>query len=741
MQKLYEIFGKVKTAIIKQKDSFLLLELAAIMLVVILAVNYVFNYSATKFSSEKTVNNMEYIYTNSSKEEFKDNVNVANSINPISREKVASYLHIRMDISANEKERTLIIKADHSPMKITVNGEEVYNNHYTSNEYVGNTYNAVLIPASVIDTKVEVSMYLPFSADIDVTMSNKVNNLGFRIGGGLIFGGILFVIALAILVFAVVLRFAKGNNSKLFRVFPITLVFSLTVISSALSSNTYLLNLSNFYNITLALENLSILYFAFATMKILKINEKKITFFLCVDVILVILSCVPNWVWLLKILIIATALFETITIAILIKVNNGLLNRRIQYAKLAYIMLIFLAMYNIVGSIMFNMNPNREYFAYTKMIGGFIFVGFILFVYIVKTFSYKNSEEALEKIKMYDVCVQSVTELMKSVLGCTSKITTCEIFANGIDDLCCNVLNTSFENGTSYIITENKDSTYKEIYNKSCGVVNNNAILKRCIATEKFCLFNETYFDMVFTTNDTVDCIFHFENIKNGLDSFFISIINTLYSCMKIALCRFNGNEDAMDSEIDSFVELAQNTEVSSGNNPEHLETVECYTRVLLREMNYPDIICDEVAMAAMLHDIGKIIIPFEITTKQGLLSEDERKIINRHTDYGDLILSAFDSEFMKVAALIANEHHEHYDGTGLHKIAGEDINEFARVVSVADVLDALTSKRSYKNAWSLDAAVEYIDSNSGTKFDPKVVEALHNCLDDIKSIIAEKKV
>ena len=155
--------------------------------------------------------------------------------------------------------------------------------------------------------------------------------------------------------------------------------------------------------------------------------------------------------------------------------------------------------------------------------------------------------------------------------------------------------------------------------------------------------------------------------------------------------------------------------------------------------MGYPQKICSTVAAAAMLHDIGKTAIPTEITNKTGLLSESERETIKEHTEYGRRLLSVFDGEFMRCAAEIAAEHHERWDGKGYNGIAGENINEYARIVTVADTIDALTTKRSYKDAWQVDNVVDYIDSNSGTMYDPAVVEAMHGCIDEIKAKVAEK--
>lgn len=93
----------------------------------------------------------------------------------------------------------------------------------------------------------------------------------------------------------------------------------------------------------------------------------------------------------------------------------------------------------------------------------------------------------------------------------------------------------------------------------------------------------------------------------------------------------------------------------------------------------------------------------------------------------------------MRCAAVIAAQHHERYDGKGYIGLAGDQIDEYARVVTVADAIDALTTKRSYKEAWPLDTVVAYIDSHAGTMYDPAVVAAMHGCIDAINARITEK--
>jgi HD-GYP domain-containing protein (c-di-GMP phosphodiesterase class II) len=128
------------------------------------------------------------------------------------------------------------------------------------------------------------------------------------------------------------------------------------------------------------------------------------------------------------------------------------------------------------------------------------------------------------------------------------------------------------------------------------------------------------------------------------------------------------------------------------------------------------------VSLASMVHDIGKLAIPESVLEKVGELSEEEYRIMQDHIIYGYNILSKSPGEFMNAAAIIAQQHHEKYDGTGYLKFRGEHIHPYARLVAVADVLDALLSDRPYKTAWMPDEAFAYLNEQSGKHFDPQLV-------------------
>ncbi len=137
----------------------------------------------------------------------------------------------------------------------------------------------------------------------------------------------------------------------------------------------------------------------------------------------------------------------------------------------------------------------------------------------------------------------------------------------------------------------------------------------------------------------------------------------------------------------------------------------------------------DEVRMielAAPLHDIGKIAIPDALLQKPGPLDAAEIEVMRTHPQIGHDLLTGSQNRFIQMSATIALNHQERYDGSGYPQgLVGDAIPLEARIVAVADVFDALISKRPYKRAWTLDEAFDYIRDNSGKLFDPVCVEAL----------------
>jgi putative two-component system response regulator len=157
---------------------------------------------------------------------------------------------------------------------------------------------------------------------------------------------------------------------------------------------------------------------------------------------------------------------------------------------------------------------------------------------------------------------------------------------------------------------------------------------------------------------------------------------------------------------------------------------------LLARAAGWSESGCDLILNASPMHDIGKIGIPDAIMLKPGKFEPHEWEIMKTHAAIGGKLLEGDDSTLMRMAREIAITHHEKWDGSGYpNGLVGEAIPQSGRIAALADVFDALTSVRPYKKAWTVEAAVGYIEENSGKHFDPKLVEVFLRELPGIEAI------
>lgn len=196
-----------------------------------------------------------------------------------------------------------------------------------------------------------------------------------------------------------------------------------------------------------------------------------------------------------------------------------------------------------------------------------------------------------------------------------------------------------------------------------------------------------------------------------------------------------NNNELYREQEI-LVTSLAEMIEVQSHETGQHVKRVSEFTGILCTALNMTEEEVWKVSNAAALHDVGKIMVPQDIINKPAKLTPEEFEIIKTHIHYGKKLLEKSSGELMKLSAVIAYQHHERYDGTGYLGIAGEDIDIYARCVSVADVFDALVSKRPYKKAWPPEEARAEISAQSGHQFDPEIVKAFNENYDKFIEVL-----
>jgi len=225
------------------------------------------------------------------------------------------------------------------------------------------------------------------------------------------------------------------------------------------------------------------------------------------------------------------------------------------------------------------------------------------------------------------------------------------------------------------------------------------------------------------------------EGLNAGADDFISKPFQPEELCVRLRTGERILSLEGRDLTIFAMAKLAESRDPETGA---HLERIREYSRILARQLarrtDFRDQLDEEsiqmLYLTSPLHDIGKVGVPDRVLLKPGRLTQDEFELMKRHTVIGGETLEAVarahpGAPFLQMACDIAWSHHEKFDGSGYPRgLAGDEIPLCARIVALADVYDALSTKRVYKPAYSHETARDIILRGSGTQFDPAVVEA-----------------
>lgn len=230
-------------------------------------------------------------------------------------------------------------------------------------------------------------------------------------------------------------------------------------------------------------------------------------------------------------------------------------------------------------------------------------------------------------------------------------------------------------------------------------------------------------------------------SIVNAFDESDMELLATIGFQAGIAIQNVSLLEDIEKSHYETIFRLVIASEYKDTDTGSHIHRISKYSEAIAKKMGIEKNIIKMICKASPMHDVGKLGIPDAVLLKPCRLDPDERKIIEQHTLIGANILKDPVSEIMKFSHEIALTHHEKWDGTGYpNGLKGEDIPVTGRIVALADVFDALISKRCYKPGFTIEKAVDIIKEERGKHFDPACVDAFFECFDEIIAIYEEFK-
>lgn len=238
-------------------------------------------------------------------------------------------------------------------------------------------------------------------------------------------------------------------------------------------------------------------------------------------------------------------------------------------------------------------------------------------------------------------------------------------------------------------------------------------------------VFAQDHYVLHFVDADHGESLLYVGDTRD-LSELDLGLVRIFCTNVSIAFRNLHLNREMFETQLDMICLLASAAEVRSKETANHVKRVGLLAEFLAREHGLDAHTAECLRFAAPLHDIGKLAIPDAILGKTGPHTPEETLVMRTHAEFGAQLLGGSRRSLMAMAAEIAATHHENWDGSGYPRgLAGEAIPLAGRITALADVFDALGSRRCYKEAWAPEAVRNYILEQRARKFDPKLVDLL----------------
>lgn len=694
-----------------------------------------------KNSDDTVISNWEFVWSGN-KQALEGDISqwrLASSQQPVSKmlKDMFSLQYVRLHVSLPDHDtaKTLELITQGNPVKVWLNGKEVYNNRYDTDVYTGNRINTVSLPAASNTSELDVFMRVPFSFSLSARLTDPSHTLAVESLPDLIglAGSSVFIMIGAFMLLMMFLFSIKNKGMGT----AVWLSFLITAAGTGSFLNQLTLHSVGFTDPWIfKVQMLLLLLIAAGTayVSVRAVNGWHIPEIITAALILgyaLVYSLLGDsiGIWLIAGFPI---LLLFVAIIIMMRLTDAF-QAHMRFAPLvgyAFLTAIFCQIYDAI-SLITGWNVQGAELRYA----GLALFGILMFSVLVRQALYTNirqveREQQIEKdtrwVRKTVTCCANIfaqQELSNFCIETARTIKELILFDRETDQ---DILpdGSSVRIGMALI----KNGRFNEIYteNKVENCQYDTILARAKEHRDQNVFFGDHNLDIVMTNEEIPLCILHIEGIENGLSANLQNIILSAYTSISAALSSLEAKMDMVHMQESVFINLAEIVEQKSSGMGEHLRSVAAMVAAMCDELQIPEREKHVVSMASMVHDIGKLAIPEAIIGKKGKLTKEEYEIMQDHVIYGYNIMSKSPGEFMEAAAVIAQQHHEKFDGTGYLELRGEEIHLYARIVAIADVFDALLSERPYKKAWTPEQAVAYINEQSGRHFDPEIVKVFN---------------
>ncbi|MDN4501276.1 DUF3369 domain-containing protein [Alteromonadaceae bacterium BrNp21-10] len=342
-----------------------------------------------------------------------------------------------------------------------------------------------------------------------------------------------------------------------------------------------------------------------------------------------------------------------------------------------------------------------------------------------------QSSADLFSLKSLEKFIEGIVQQLSSLLGGTDDavyLTSAVAGPVPIEDI---------ESEQFYVFSASGD--YKKYEGRSLIEILTGEKLESCkkALANKNVIYGQDHVVAYCNSKSQRGALLYMSGLPRHLNDLDRNLIEIFAQNVQIAFDNVLMARDIEDTQKEIIERLGQAIDENAVLKSNHVKRVVLICELLGREYGLDEEQLDHLRVAVPLHDVGKLGVPAHIIRKPGGLTEDEFEIARQHVELGYELLKDSKRPIIRTAALLARDHHEHWDGNGYPRgLKGEEIHLFCRITAIADVYDVLRSKRCYKEVWSQDKALQAITEQTGKQFEPQLVDLFQQQIDAIENII-----